>query len=113
MGSLQRVSEQQQKANERIDKLASQFLSEEVAALIQASTTYRRIIRSNDPDEFMDITLIQWDTCCASVLCLLREQLKASRVLPSQSLLIRICKLTARRIHANHHRRPSLRTRQG
>lgn len=99
---IHQVSEYQKTANDKIDKIAQQFVTEEVIELIERSTTYNKIIRSKDPDEFMDITLIQWDTCTANILSFLRKDFREKKVTPSQSLLIRICKLSARKIYKRH-----------
>lgn len=99
---IHQVSEQQKAANEKIDKVAEQFVTEQVIELIERSTTYVKIIKSKDPEEFMDLTLIQWDTCTAGVLSVLRKDFKENKVAPSQALLIRICKLAARKIYKRH-----------
>lgn len=100
--TAQKVSEQQKIANDKIDKIAEVFVTEDVIELIERSTTYNKIIRSKDPEEFMDLTLIQWDTCTASVFCKLRKVFKERKVAATQSLLVRICKLAARKIHKRH-----------
>ena len=96
------VSEVQKVQNDKYDKIAEQFVTEEVIELIERSTTYHKIIRSKDPEEFMDLTLIQWDTCTAIILSFLRKEFKEKKVAPSQSLLVRICKLAARKIYKRH-----------
>lgn len=102
MTTAQKVSEQQKIANDKIDKIAEQYVTEEIIELIERSSTYNKIIKSKDPEEFMDLTLIQWDTCTASVFCKLRRKFKEQKVSASQSLLIRICKLAARKIRKRH-----------
>jgi len=99
---IHKVSEQQKVANDKYDKIAEQFVTEEVIELIERSTTYNKIIRAKDPEEFMDITLLHWDTCTAIVLSFLRKQFKEKKVVPNQSLLIRICKLAARKVYKRH-----------
>lgn len=99
---IHKVSEQQKVANDKYDKIAEQFVTEEVIELIERSTTYNKIIRAKDPKEFMDITLLHWDTCTAIVLSFLRKQFKEKKVVPNQSLLIRICKLAARKVYKRH-----------
>lgn len=99
---IHKVSDYQKAANEKIDKVAEQFVTEEVIELIERSTTYVKIIKSKDPEEFMDLTLIQWDTCSASVLSFLRKEFKEKKIMPNQSLLVRICKLAARKIYKRH-----------
>jgi hypothetical protein len=96
------ILEQQKAANDKYDKIAEQFANEEVVELIERSTTYSKIIRAEDPEEFMDITLIQWDTCTANILSFLREEFRENKVVPTQSLLIRVCKLAARKIYKRH-----------
>jgi hypothetical protein len=99
---LKTVSEYQSLANARIDEIALQFIGEDVIELIERSTSYSKIVRSADPIEFMDLTLIQWDTCTAGVLCLLRGRFREARVVPTQALLIRVCKLAARKVYERY-----------
>ena len=99
---IHKVSDHQKAANDKIDKIAEQFVNEQVIELIERSTTYAKIIKSKDPEEFMDLTLLQWDTCTAIVLSFLRKEFKETKVVPSQSLLVRICKLAARKIYKRH-----------
>jgi hypothetical protein len=96
------VSDLQKVQNDKIDKIAEQFVTEQVIEIIERSTTYSKIIKSKDPEEFMDLTLIQWDTCTAGILSFLRRDFKEKKVAPSQSLLVRICKLAARKIYHRH-----------
>ena len=99
---MMQISELQKPVNEKLDRIAEQFITEEVISIIESSTTFPKIIRSKDPDEFMDISLIQWDTCTANILCVLLKKFREKKVAASQSLLIRICKLSARKIYAKH-----------
>lgn len=99
---IHQVSAHQKAQNDKTDKIAQQFVTEKVIELIELSTTYSKIIKSKDPDEFMDVTLAQWDTCTANIFSLLRREFKEKKVAPSQSLLIRICKLAARKIYRRH-----------
>ena len=96
------LSEWQRTANEKIDIIAQEFVCDEVISIIESSTTFPKILRSRDPDEFLDIPLIQWDTCTANILCLLFRRFKREKVAATQSLLIRICKLSARKIFEKH-----------
>lgn len=96
------LAEHQRIANIKIDAIAKQFVSEDVIRCIESSTTFRKILNSKDPEEFMDIPLIQWDTCTANILCVLRKSLREQKVAASQSLLIRICKLAARKIYQRY-----------
>ena len=99
---VHKVSDHQKVANDKYDKIAEQFVTEQVIELIERSTTYAKIIKSKDPEEFMDLTLLQWDTCTAIVLSFLRKEFKEKKVMPNQSLLVRICKLAARKIYKRH-----------
>ena len=92
----------QKVANDKIDLIAEKFVNEQVIQAIVSSTTFRKILNSKDPEEFMDIPLIQWDTCTANILCVLRKSLREQKVAASQSLLIRICKLAGRKIYQRH-----------
>lgn len=96
------LSELQKTANDKIDLIAEKFITSEVISCIESSTSFGRIIASRDPLEFMDIPLIQWDTCTANILCLLKKQFKEEKIAVRQSLLIRICKIAAREIYRRH-----------
>jgi hypothetical protein len=100
---MMQISELQKPANDKFDLIAETFINQEVISAIEVSTTFPKILKSKDPEEFMDIPLIQWDTCTANILCILLKEFRAKKIAASQSLLIRICKLSARKIYAKHN----------
>lgn len=88
--------------NKNSDEFLERFVTEEVIETIERSTSYGRIIKSKDPEEFYDLGSRQWDLCTGSILCLLRQSFREEKLVPSQAVLVRICKLAARKIHKRH-----------
>lgn len=74
-----------------------QFVDEQVINIVRTSTIYKHLLRSKDHDNFMDITIKQWDTCTGSILCYLKSKFRKQEMF-TQAKLFAIGKLTAKLI---------------
>ena len=84
------------------DEFLSRFITEEVVEIVERSTTYHKVIASKDPEEFMDVTIKQWDFCMSAILCHMRNEFRKERITPTQLVLLRICKLAGRKVFNRH-----------
>jgi hypothetical protein len=79
------------------DQYYSQFVDDEVCNIVRRSTTHKYILRSKDAEDFRDITIKQWDTCTANILCYLKGKYRKQEMF-TQAKLFTIAKLAAKQI---------------
>ena len=72
----------------------SKFVDDEVIRIVKTSTTYKHICKSRDHDQFMDVTIKQWDSVTANILCHLKSKYRKQFIF-TQAKLFAIAKLAA------------------
>jgi hypothetical protein len=72
----------------------NKFIDDEVIRIVKTSTTYKHICRSKDHDKFMDVTIKQWDSVTANILCYLKGKYRKQFIF-TQAKLFTIAKLAA------------------
>lgn len=72
----------------------NKFVDDEVIRIVKTSTTYKHICRSKDHDQFADVTIKQWDSVTANILCYLKSKYRKQFIFTQAKLFI-IAKLSA------------------
>lgn len=72
----------------------SKFVNDEVIRIVKTSTTYKHICKSKDHDQFMDMTIKQWDFVTGNILCYLKNKYRKQFVFTQAKLFV-IAKLAA------------------
>lgn len=88
-----------------VEQYYQKFVDKTVVAIVQSSTTYKHIKKLKRDNfvgmpiekAFMDITIKQWDSVTANILCHLRSQ-RETREAFTQAKLFIIAKLAAKKI---------------
>jgi len=72
----------------------NKFVDDEVIRIVKTSTTYKHICKSRDHDQFMDVTIKQWDSVTGNILCYLKSKYRKQFVFTQAKLFV-IAKLAA------------------
>lgn len=70
------------------------FVDDEVIRIVKTSTTYKHICKSRDHDQFMDVTIKQWDSVTGNILCYLKSKYRKQYIF-TQIKLFTIAKLAS------------------
>lgn len=70
------------------------FVDDEVIKIVRNLSIYKHLLRSQDHDDFRDITIKQWDATTGSILCYLKNKYR-KKFLFTQARLFVIAKLAA------------------